>query len=406
MRLSYLIIMLGALGCSGAATKIGSTCKADGDCNGVVTLPDGTTAKESCVAGLVGGMPTGPKICTHVCTSDFGNTGCPIGYDCTVSDPNLGLTCNKAPYTVDPSTGAPVLFGKSCAADSDCANTGDPNPMPSCRHNLDPTTVFSIFGPQCNTNMDCQNILETLTAVCSNGQCFKSSGDPCVVNNVMCPQTPVRQTCRAGTCSPPLKPLPQDPAAYCTGSCAADSDCPIGFNCIADFDNPTNDKSQYKCVKRTVCDACTINDNCPSDFPNCVTGSNGVHYCSKGCNNDNDCPGGAASAANSYRNYMSCVEGLDVAGNPGMYCFDYYGSCNGMGAICDPCRNEFDCKNGSHCLINTQSLERFCTNICSGDASCGGPNGATCDNTSQTMSSGLCTGDTMKLNPGILSCHL
>src|SRR5579862_2284531 len=117
MRLSYLTIMLAALGCSGSApVLIGGACKTDGDCNAVFTLPDGTKAKESCVAGLVNGMPTGPKICTHACSGEFGDKGCPIGYDCTVSDPNLGLTCNKAPYTVDPSTGVPALFGKACAA--------------------------------------------------------------------------------------------------------------------------------------------------------------------------------------------------------------------------------------------------------------------------------------------------
>jgi hypothetical protein len=390
--------VLGALGCSSAATtKIGTACKTNGDCN---------VKGQSCVAGLVGGMPTGPKICTHPCTSEYGDNGCPIGFDCNVSDTSIGLTCNKAPYTVDPTTGTPSLFGKTCAMDSDCMGTGDPNTAPSCRHALDPTTVFAIFGPQCKTNMDCANILETLSAVCFNGQCYRSGSDPCVANNVTCPTTPVRQTCRAGTCSPPIKPLAQDPAAYCTGTCVADSDCPIGFACLADFDNLTNDKSQYKCIKRSVCDPCTIDANCPLDFPVCVPDKNGGHYCSKACNTDNDCPGGAASADNSYRNYMSCLVGQDADGNAGKFCFDYYGACNGAGAICDPCRGEFDCKNGAHCLINTQSFERFCTAVCSGDTSCAGPNMATCDNTSATMSSGLCTGDTAKINPGILSCHL
>src|SRR5260370_42657910 len=87
MRLTYLIIVGCALGCSNAATtKIGAACKGDGDCN---------VKGQSCVPGLVGGMPTGPKICTHACAGEFGDTGCPNGFDCTQSSA-AGLTCNKA----------------------------------------------------------------------------------------------------------------------------------------------------------------------------------------------------------------------------------------------------------------------------------------------------------------------
>src|SRR5581483_923664 len=339
MRLTYLIMVGCVLGCGNAATtKIGTACKSDGDCN---------VKGQSCVAGLVSAMPTGPKISTHPRAPELGDSARPIGFDCTQSSAS-GLTCNKATYSVD-AMGVPVLFGKACAGDADCASTGDPNAAPSCRKNLDPT---SVFGP------------------------FSSPAKP-------------------------LKALVQDPAAYCTGVCAADSDCPIGFACLADFDNPTADPSKKKCLKRSVCDPCSLNDHCPSDFPVCVPTADGMsHYCTKTCNIDGDCPGGATATTNNSANYMQCKLGTDVANNPNKYCFHYFGACLGAGGVCDPCRLEAECKPGTHCLYNTQSFERFCTRTCTTDTVCATPNNATCDDSSMTMSTGLCTGDTGKLYPG------
>ncbi len=349
MRYAYLIISTVVFfGCGSATTKIGTACKKTGDCN----VPG-----QKCVPQYAMGAPTGASICTHSCQGEYGATGCPIGYDCSVNDMNIGLTCNKAPYSVDGS-GTPLLFGKACQADSDCAGTGDPNANPVCRHALDPTSVFGPFS------------------------------------------TPPK----------PLTGVKQDPAAYCTGSCTDDRDCPISMTCIADYNDLSGDPSQKRCVKRSSCDSCTLNDHCSSDFPVCASGSGSASYCTKPCNSDNDCPGGAQSAAGGYANYMLCKLGLDASGNPGKYCFHYFGSCKGQGAICDPCRNESDCTGGSHCFINTQSLERFCTKVCLTDGSCGAQ--AVCDNkqpmtTSDPQPTGLCIGtqDSTKPFTGDLSCH-
>src|SRR5262249_45576205 len=142
--------------CRTATTKIGTSCRKDGDCN---------VAGQKCLPSLVTGQgATGDSVCTHSCTGEYGDTGCANGFDCRTIDTNLGSFCYKAPYTVG-DNGAPVLFGKTCASDADCAGTGDPNPMPSCRKALDPSSVYNPF------------------------------------------RSP------AG----PLKPLPTDLAAYCTG---------------------------------------------------------------------------------------------------------------------------------------------------------------------------------------------
>lgn len=341
MRYAYLIITIALFGCDKPTTKIGTACKSNGDCN---------VAGQKCVG----------NICTHPCQGEFGDSGCPIGFDCSIVDMNVGLTCNKVSYAFDPSTGAPALFGKACSADGDCAGTGDNNANPVCRHALDPTSVFGPFDT---------------------------------------PPTP-------------LTGVKQDPDAYCTGSCNTHADCPIGFACIADYNDPSGDATQKRCVKRSSCDDCLYNDDCNSDFPVCVPDKSGGHYCTKACNSDNDCPGGAQSAAGGYANYMQCLNGQDINGNFGKFCFHYFGQCNGMGAICDPCRIDNDCAPtaGAHCLINTQSLERFCTKVCgSSDAVCGA--NAVCDDNMNAggtaQPTGLCIGkqDASKPFTGDLSCH-
>jgi hypothetical protein len=299
-------------------------------------------------------MATGPKICTRSCTGEYGAMGCPIGFDCRSAD-GMAFYCLKATYTVDGS-GTPVLYSKGCQQDGDCMSSGDSNPHPTCRKALDPT---SVFGPY---------------------------------------QTP----------SMPLKPLPSDPGATCTGSCTADSDCPINYFCGPDYDQVTKDPSMFKCIKRTICDSCHLNDECPADFPNCIPDSKGAHYCTKSCNTSADCPGIPQGST-----YLHCLAATDAAGTNGKFCTHAFGSCNGTGNICDPCRNEFDCAGqsiaGLHCLFNTQTLERMCTKVCRADSDCGGPNNTQCDNTVTTPPSAndICYGPGIKAQAvGVLSCHI
>jgi hypothetical protein len=210
----------------------------------------------------------------------------------------------------------------------------------------------------------------------------------------------------------PLKALVQDTGAYCSGTCAADSDCPIDYFCGPDYDQVTDDKTKYLCLKRTVCDTCRLNDECPAEFPVCVVDNNNVHYCSKTCNTGADCPG-----APQFSTYMVCRPGLDAANNAGNLCFHSAGTCKGTGNVCDPCRNEFDCAGqsiaGLHCLFNTQTLERMCTKACQSDASCGGPNMSQCDDadpgtaTNPGVSNFICFGSGDKgVGAGVLSCHI
>lgn len=323
MRPTYLILLIPfafSLGCKGT-TKIGAGCHTDGDCN---------VKGQKCVA----------NVCTHTCDGQFGATGCPIGFNCTVVDPKVGLTCNKVPFSVSDG-GVPLLFGQSCATDSTvCDNTGDPNPMPSCRKGEDPNK----------------------------------------------PGSPIADA---------------DPHAYCTGSCSTDADCPFTMSCQTDYDG------MMKCLERDQCSDCTYDDNCPDNFA-CVQAPKDMKkYCMPRCNAQSDCPGAAQSIA-----YLSCDQVADSTGTVGGVCMHKYGSCVGTGEICDPCRVKADCaKSGSSCITNIQTGESMCSKRCSADATCAGPNGATCDDTDlpsqqnpQGMSLGICTGDKMHMYPGDFTC--
>ncbi len=220
MRKSYLIVLFLTLSACKSATKIGTECSSDADCN---------VKGQRCVGGF-----DGRAICTHPCASETGPTGCPVGYDCTVANADIGLTCNRVSYAVDATTGAPSLFGVSCATnESLCGSLGDPNPQPQCRKAEDSSAP---------------------------------AADP--------------------------RPLEVDPQAYCTGTCQGDLDCPVHFYCGKDWDGNT------KCLKRELCSDCLYNDNCPDEFPVCVPTKDGTgHYCTASCESDANCPGAGQGIA-------------------------------------------------------------------------------------------------------------
>jgi hypothetical protein len=326
MSRSYIALLLILTGCPAAKTTvIGTACKTTSNCN---------VAGQTCVNG----------ICTHGCGAIFGDNGCPVGYDCYAVSGSTDLTCNQATYSVDTTTGVPLLFGKDCSMDmpgqpSACAGTGDANPSPQCRVGQDP-----------------------------------SSG----------------------------MPLSVDPAAYCTGTCTVDTDCPYNFFCAKDFDGVT------KCLKREACAPCVYDDQCfqpghamefycvPPDNPSLPMRPGATHYCAKRCSNMNDCPGAAGGIV-----YTQCLPATSSTGLTTGFCLHRYGACVGQGEICDPCRTNDDCaKTNTKCITNTNTGEQMCTKRCTTDPMCAGPNNATCE----TMVYGLCTGDPMHQFGGQFTC--
>jgi hypothetical protein len=313
---------------------IGDSCSSNGDCGG---------KHPNCVAGL---NNTG-KICTQVCLS---NLDCPIAYDCTISDEKLGRTCNKSLFAVDPKTGDPLLFGKSCITDdSPCQNTGDKNPMPTCRKGNQPSEAKPV-------------------------------------------------------------PLASDPAGYCTGACTNDNDCPLPMRCAADYDGVTKCLKRNVCDECKFDENCGYDSGVfRSDFTKCVpTTDNSARYCSKGCLSDGDCPGAA-----KHSKWMVCKDSTSSDGTAGQFCLDWYGACVGKGNVCDPCRTQADCGAGLKCMDNPYGLfsypwsgERMCNKTCMTDTDCGGPNKSSCDSTDPNTSTFKCTDDASHTHPGIFACNI
>lgn len=333
MRFVCVASLLALVGCT-RATVIGTPCTRDADCN---------------VKGQLCATTGGLSICTRPCTAQAGPSGCPVGYDCTPADsPTGALTCNKERFAFDATTGAPLLFGRSCALapgatqaewDQACAATGDPAASPTCRHAPDP-----------NSNVHA--------------------------------------------------PLRDDPAAYCTAACAGDGDCPVDMRCAADYDGV------QKCLRRGFCDPCWMNDNCGGDTSACVPATRadaaGQRYCTKPCAGQADCGGVLGT-------YLAC-SAVDDAVASGQFCLHKYGACVGTGQVCDPCRLDADCANGTSCVANLMTGERMCTRFCTVDSECASDKPTGCDfgppptKTGDPIYTDQCTGDAAHQHPGALTC--
>lgn len=188
-----------------------------------------------------------------------------------------------------------------------------------------------------------------------------------------------------------------DPEAYCTKSCAADTDCPPKFFCA------TLKDSSRLCLKREYCSDCATDDQCPNGWF-CATDSTGGRFCAKPCAGDNDCPG--PQNGNGY--FQKC---LADKGGKGKACQPApipKGSgapnlCHGTsaikgiattGGVCAGCRPGVagDCATGEFCFVDEFTLEHLCTEPCTASGkkdSC--PAGATC--TLTAPGSGYCSAD-------------
>jgi hypothetical protein len=223
MRIACLVA-LAALAACARPTLIGTPCASDRDCN---------VAGQRCVGG-----PGAARICTHGCAAQSGPSGCPIGFDCSAADPATPaqLTCNRERYAFDPTTGGPRLFGVACALapgttqaewDQACLGTGDPAPLPTCRHAADP-------------------------------------------NSHATPPAPIRD----------------DPDAYCTAGCAVDADCPVAMRCAVDYDGATRCLRRGFCDPCTIDDDCPAELH--ACVP---TADGSARYCTKPCAAQDDCGG-------------------------------------------------------------------------------------------------------------------
>jgi hypothetical protein len=262
------------------ATVIGTSCGSDGDCN---------VSGQHCVAGY-----DGKKICTHTCSDQVGENGCPIGYDCTLADSKLGQpTCNKVAYAAD-STGAPLLFGKKCALDDGvCLNTGDPNPMPMCRkgEGIEEDPHAYCTGA-CTKNLDCPVDFQCGTDYDDVRKCLKNS---------FCSECFIDADCPPDF--PACVPTSDGKSRYCTKTCIDGGDCGGAqgdFLLCENSKNVRGEAGKYclhrrgTCVgKGEICDPCRTDADCAkTEGAFCLQNpATFESFCTLGCGGDADCEG-------------------------------------------------------------------------------------------------------------------
>jgi hypothetical protein len=289
MNLRRAALVLFALSaCNRTPTPIGTPCKGDGDC---------TLAGQRCAFDVHGLA----RICTHACSAQAGELGCPYGYDCRITDPALGAMCAAQPYVTDPDTHKPVLFGRDCALDASvCASTGDPNPAPICRSA--PNTYKRPLVPiesdpnaycsgACTVDGDCPVDLACVTDYDGAQRCVRRSLCSACVIDLDCPAD-----------FPACVPTSDGSSRYCTRPCQTNNDCVSAqstFLRCADSTDAAGNGGLFclhaygACVGHgAICDPCRSDADCdPSLF--CIT-NGGTHesWCTKRCQegHDEDCP--------------------------------------------------------------------------------------------------------------------
>lgn len=277
---------LSLLLCLSACTKptvIGTACKTTGDCN---------VKGQVCAPGQGGGA----SICTHACSSQSGETGCPVGFDCFPSDATLGMTCNKAQYEVT-LTGAPLLIGVDCSKnDSVCTALGSTNAAPSCRKLEDPVKKMpnpidpaAFCTGACTEDAGCPLQFACLTDYDSVKKCLRRElCSECVIND-NCP-----------TDNPLCIPTKDGASHYCSKSCGKGGDCGGIQNTafICDFATDSTGAQVAACTHRygacvgkgVVCDPCRSNADCTHAGNSCYANvATGEAFCIKGCKADADC---------------------------------------------------------------------------------------------------------------------
>lgn len=149
----------------------------------------------------------------------------------------------------------------------------------------------------------------------------------------------------------------KDANAYCTRyNCTDDRQCAGGYYCATQnkFPDITRDIRSVRetirvCKKRTYCDACTSDVDCPqfgARATRCIPDDNGARYCTVECDDDASC-----------NNEAKCTT-TPAAFNK--VCIPRAGVCVGDGGICTPCKSDANCPNGV-CAKTEYSTERFCT---------------------------------------------
>ncbi|MCC6553032.1 MAG: hypothetical protein IT372_08425 [Polyangiaceae bacterium] len=327
---------------------------------------------EKCVGGVLrDGVCEGkcqPSLCLegNTCVDNRCVLKCDSHLDCIVGTQDCaGVDENGAPIVED-DTGTPLMI---CRPNGQQAGYGSPCP----------------FGVECGNFGACPDGTPCSAAQCNNDPlaCVRDadacgSDDKCTIGK--CPDGSACSVACPGECATSLTCITSgegDADAFCSmHGCAADADCPGGFQCGITRDpheicgtNKGNNglcgqtteacieasalgaaglmegsvcALQNTCIKREQCAPCATDIDCSLvEGQRCVP-IGGENRCARTCGVDDDCDP-------DYR----CDTGA---------CVPRFGACKGQGNFCEPCQNDMDCGG--------PETSRGCAELSGGQTAC------------------------------------
>ncbi|MBI4952704.1 MAG: hypothetical protein HY908_11775 [Myxococcales bacterium] len=225
----------------------------------------------------------------------------------------------------------PAEFGEPCVVDEDCAGPDGVCFEDACSRTCE-AYADCPDGTTCGAGGDRVLCVAEAPADDNAGARCINDDDACVGGN----------ECRSRG--------PDDVYAYCSGGCESDRDCPAKWFCavgLADPDHPY-------CQPRGFCDPCNVDDDCRTEYDDCIAGEDGLKFCSYVCDPD---PSSSSCPVDT--------ECREVPGH-GYQCVPFAGGCTGDGSLCQPCRFDSDCEDGP-CLYDRYAQIRLCGQDCDED---------------------------------------
>ncbi len=256
------------------------------------------------------------------------------------SDPCTAPECSSTSGTGG-TTGVPDGSARSgpCTSDSRCDQAhGFTCTAGECRH-----ACASHFD--CQGQGLCQPLTDTSGQALGNYCALSTSPEPVGQYYTRCPNY---DECDAGAGFSCLGAGVGDADAYCSTSCAADSDCPTGFFC--DTISDSSGAQLPFCVRRRFCAPCDTDADCLSTPGQvCARDPSGEKICTEMCDPSFDsCPWGNASVCGQFDPDLAVTT-----------CAHRFGSCHGSGKSCEPCVRDSDCPMGL-CSGSGYTGERWC----------------------------------------------
>ncbi|MCA9524113.1 MAG: hypothetical protein KC609_24265 [Myxococcales bacterium] len=338
--------------------KVGTVCGANSKCeqkgcstyldcgNNEVCLENGYCSKPECGNETV--CPSGKQCQGGVCKSE--QKTCTSNAECSGGEVCKSGVCTGANTC---ATKADCQAGQTCKGGS-CTNVSVSEPCSTsndCGVGQYCDTTSGKCASGCNQDTDCSSTqyCDTTTNQCKSG-CQTSTG--CSDGRECDAST---HTCKCTQ-------------AYCAANGGGTCDTVTG-ECVT-------------VVTGDLCKACTSNDQCGDANYLCSKISKGS-FCTKACTKQSDCPSGyfcyevTTDSKQCVPSTWKCIGCIQTGCSDSTKACNFNtGECETKKKTCEACTQNFECGDGSFCLLNNSTGTRYCAPGCN-TGSC--PNGFTCN---------------------------